>query len=417
MQALDDVRRSVHRLHAPAGSLQAGRKLSVPLPERVAAIDFAEFASRLRTGERRLPIDGVLETTFRCNLSCAHCYVNRPAGDRLARAQELPLARLLELVDEMAAAGCLSLVLSGGEVLVRPDFAPLYVHAVRRGLLVTVFTNGTLVDEATADLFDEHRPQAVEVTLYGMTPETYDTITGKAGAHARCLAGIRRLLARGLRVRLKTMVLRGNRHEVLAMEEFARGLGLEFRYDGMLNARVDGAPGRIREQQLAAEDLVALDRAAPQAAAELADFCARHVPREPCLAQEPLFVCGAGRTSFAVDPAGRLLPCLLVRRTSVDLRQASFLHGWRTLSSQIASRTWRRESSCRSCSLTALCGSCPGAAELETGDPEGVVATFCEVAHRRAAVFMGDPSGHRADASCCRPPAPGPEAAGAGCEP
>ncbi len=379
--------------------------------ERVAAIDFAEFASRLRPGERRLPIDGMLETTFRCNLSCAHCYVNRPAGDGLARAQELPLTRLLGLVDEMAAAGCLSLVLTGGEVLLRPDFAELYLHAVRRGLLVTVFTNGTLVDEATADLFDAHRPEAVEVTLYGMTPETYDAVTGVRGAHARCLAGIRRLLARGLPVRLKAMALRSNRHELPAMQEFARGLGVEFRYDGQLNARVDGAPARIREQQLAAADLLELDRGTPAAAGELSQFCARYLPREPCQQQEPLFVCGAGRTSFAVDPTGRLLPCLLARRTAVDLRQVSFQQGWRTLSSQVASRTWQRTSSCRSCSLAALCGSCPGAAELETGDAEGAVATFCEIAHLRAAAFTAEPTGHRADASCCRTPALEPEAA------
>ena len=49
----------------------------------------------------------------------------------------------------------------------------------------------------------------------------------------------------------------------------------------------------------------------------------------------------------------------------------------------------------------ALCGSCPGAAEMETGDIEGVVPAFCELAHLRAWAVMGEGSGHRRDATCC----------------
>src|SRR5206468_1639047 len=128
---------------------------------------FGEFALRRRLGDRRLPIEGTLETTFRCNLRCAHCYVNEPAGSREIQAAELPLARLKLLIDEIAEAGTLFLLVTGGEVLVRPDFPELYLHALSRGLLVTVFTNGTLITDAVADLFAEHRPELVEISLYG----------------------------------------------------------------------------------------------------------------------------------------------------------------------------------------------------------------------------------------------------------
>ena len=95
-----------------------------------------------------MPLQGILETTYRCNLNCVHCYVNKPAGDAAARARELPLERLLRLVDEIAEAGALHVLLTGGEVLVRPDFEPLYLHCLQKGLLVTVFTNGTEVTES-----------------------------------------------------------------------------------------------------------------------------------------------------------------------------------------------------------------------------------------------------------------------------
>src|SRR5262249_56502631 len=95
--------------------------------------------------ERRLPVQGTVETTFRCNLNCVHCYVNEPAGSRSARERELSLDRLKELVDEIVEAGGLTLLLTGGEVLVRADFPELYLHAVRPGPRALGFTNGTPV--------------------------------------------------------------------------------------------------------------------------------------------------------------------------------------------------------------------------------------------------------------------------------
>ena len=56
----------------------------------IAEATFGEFAQERRLGDRRLPIEGTLETTFRCNLRCVHCYVNEPAGAREIQESELP---------------------------------------------------------------------------------------------------------------------------------------------------------------------------------------------------------------------------------------------------------------------------------------------------------------------------------------
>jgi MoaA/NifB/PqqE/SkfB family radical SAM enzyme len=119
----------------------------------VAEVPLSQLLEEAGDYARRTPLEGTLETTFRRNLSCVHCYVNEPAADLRARARELPQERLLGLVDAIAAAGCLDLLLTGGEVLLRADFPALYLHAVRSGLRVTVFTNGTLITDRLTDLF------------------------------------------------------------------------------------------------------------------------------------------------------------------------------------------------------------------------------------------------------------------------
>ena len=115
---------------------------------RVPEVSFLEFRDRAGLDGRRIPIEGTIETTYRCNLDCVHCYVNEPAGSREERERELSLERLKELVDEIVAEGTLFVLFTGGEVLVRPDFPDLYLYARSKGLLVTIFTNGTMITDA-----------------------------------------------------------------------------------------------------------------------------------------------------------------------------------------------------------------------------------------------------------------------------
>jgi len=368
----------------------------------VVEVPFSDLQRRLGLPQRRLPLQGTLETTFRCNLNCVHCYVNQPAGDAHERARELPLERLTALIDEIAEAGCLEVLFTGGEVLVRHDFTELYLHAIRSGLLVTVFTNGTLLTERIADLFDAYRPHAVEISLYGMSRETYERVTRVPGSYDRCLEGIGRLVERGIPLKLKTMALTWNQHEVAAMEAYARGLGLLFKFDGLLNPRVDCGANRNGELQLTAEQAIALDLQDSERMRELAEFCDRFVKREgPPVEHEYVYNCGAGHMSFTVDPYGHLQMCQLSRRDAFDVRSERFERGWNEHFPKLRARKWQTHSICRSCNLVSLCGSCAGAAEMETGDVEGLVPQFCEIAHLRAWEAMGESCGHRRDATCC----------------
>ena len=387
----------------------------------IAEATFGEFAQERRLGDRRLPIEGTLETTFRCNLRCVHCYVNEPAGAREIQESELPLARLKLLIDEIAEAGTLFLLITGGEVLVRPDFPELYLHALSRGLLVTVFTNGTLVTDAVADLFAEHRPELVEISLYGMTRETYERVTQIPGSFDKCIAGIQRLVDRGLRVGLKTVALTWNYHEVQAMETYAKGLGLGFRFDSALNPRVDCGANRNGELQLSAERAIALDLGNPERMQEFKAFCQKFVRPDLPRDSEHVYTCGAGHSSFTVDPYGHLQMCQLSRKNSFDIREERFARGWNEYFPKLRERKWQSNGVCRACNLLPLCNSCAGAAEMETGDAEGIVPQFCELTHLRAWEALGEGSGHRKDASCCLGRAVAaartmaPEAGGGGC--
>jgi radical SAM protein with 4Fe4S-binding SPASM domain len=242
----------------------------------------------------------------------------------------------------------------------------------------------------------------VEISLYGMTRETYERVTRVPGSYDKCLAGIERLVARGIPLTLKTMALSWNQHEVSAMDAYARSLGLRFKFDSLLNPRVDCGANRNGELQLPAEQALALELQNAERMRELREFCERFVrSAEAPVEQEYVYNCGAGHMSFTVDPYGRLQLCQLSRGNAFDLREDTFARGWGEHFPRLRARKWQKHSICRTCNLVSLCGSCAGAAELETGDVEGMVPQFCEIAHVKAWAAMGESCGHRRDATCC----------------
>ena len=90
-------------------------------------------------------------------------------------------------MDEITEAGCLWLLFTGGEIFARGEFLDIYTHAKQKGLLVTLFTNGTLINPKIADFLVHWRPFAIEITLYGRTKETYERVTGIPGSYERCM--------------------------------------------------------------------------------------------------------------------------------------------------------------------------------------------------------------------------------------
>jgi radical SAM protein with 4Fe4S-binding SPASM domain len=348
---------------------------------------YSDFSQDLhkRGVETRLPLDGTIEVTRRCPLKCIHCYNNLALADRAALADELTVEEHRRILDEMAEAGCLWLLYTGGEIFARDDFLDIYAYAKQKGFIITLFTNGTLITEKIADFLAEWRPFAVEVTLYGRTRQTYERVTGIPGSFRRCMRGVQLLRDRGLPLKLKTMVLTVNQHEIWELKRFVEeDLGLEFRFDAMINPRIDSSPVPL-SVRLSPQEIVALDLQDSKRLAEWRTFGEKfngpvHSPE--CWDEQ--YHCGGGISSFAIDPSGKLMPCLFSRRDCWDLCHGSFRAGWEEFLRKIRHKKITRRTKCLHCEIKALCGMCPANGELENSDAEEPVDFLCEVAHLRA---------------------------------
>jgi radical SAM protein with 4Fe4S-binding SPASM domain len=341
-----------------------------------------------RVVAQRVPIDGSIEVTRRCNLTCVHCYNNLPLSDQQARRTELTYGEHCRILEEMAAEGCLWLLYTGGEVFVRKDFLDIYAYAKKSGFLITLFTNATLITPSVAEYLAAWRPFSAEVSLYGCTAATHDRVTGVAGSFDRTMRGVRLLMEVGVPPLLKTMVLKPNTHEIWDIRRFVEEeLGLEFRFDAMINPRVDTSLAPL-SMRLSPTEVVELDLKEPNRKYEWVKFC-EHFKGPDHNSEEggELYACGGSHNAFAIDAYGKLSTCVLWHGETYDLRKGSFKEGWEEFLLKVSRKKATRKTKCLACALRSMCGMCPANGVLECGDAEAPVDFLCQVAHLRAHVF------------------------------
>jgi radical SAM protein with 4Fe4S-binding SPASM domain len=196
------------------------------------------------------------------------------------------------------------------------------------------------------------------------------------------MAAIRLFKERNLQLNLKAMALTLNEHEVLRLQDFVTNeLGLPFRYDTMVNPRVDSSTLPL-ELRLPPRRVIDLEMQDPRKRADSLKFT------EACIARhrssEELYSCNAGITDFGIDPYGKLSICMWSTGNKFDLRRGTFSEGWEGPLLQDRSRRATRRTRCFDCSIREMCGMCPVSSELERGDPEEPVDYYCETAHLRA---------------------------------
>ena len=330
--------------------------------------------------EQRVPVSGSINLTHRCNLNCVHCYLGERNSKLRSPKAELSTAQWLAIIKQITAAGCLNLLLSGGEILLRPDFETIYQEAVTGGLLVTVFTNGTLLNNRILSLFSDLPPQHVEISLYGASARTYEAITGVKGSYEQCLQGIQGLHDRNLNFKLKTMILTQNRHELGRIRKIADHYGVNFRMDPVIFACLDGNRAPLSHRVDPAE-AVSADFADPERARLWREYYKK--TKNINSDDELLFDCGAGLTNFHIDPAGTLLPCLMLSKPAYNLLHGNFLDGWRDEVSKLRKVKIPNDYTCKSCSKRPICGICPAYFEIDNDLLKTQSRFFCDLGEYR----------------------------------
>lgn len=311
--------------------------------------------------------------TRRCNLRCAHCYLDAAARD--SSQGELTTVEGREFIHQLASLcpGAM-LVFSGGEPLLRADLCDLIAHAAQRGLLPVLGTNGVLLTDARARQLAASGLSGVGFSLDSLHPERHDDFRGLSGAWRKTVAGLAACRHYGLAVQIHATAIHANYAEIpnliaFAAEQGAVAFNLFFLVcTGRGQQMTDITPAQY---EAALTHLIEA-RDTYQGRMLIRARCAPHFRR---LAHErsPEFAastagCMAGTTYCRVTPEGEVTPCPYMPLVAGDLRSDSLAHIWETAPVFQRLRRPALRGRCGACEFSVLCGGCRARALAASGD-------------------------------------------------
>ena len=370
----------------------------------------------------RLPLEGHLDLTYRCNNTCRHCWLWL-APNACEQADELSFDEIRRIADQARALGTRKWSISGGEPMLRADFPAIFDYLTRReirflrpsaslrgasqetGFLnYSLNTNGTLITPEIAQLLK--RKGTKMIALYGATAEVHDAVTRHPGGFDAVMRGFAYLRAAGAGFIVQLIPMCANWHQWDKMIELAQSLSPHWRVGApWLYLSSSGAPAKNREiaaQRLSPRDVIELDKPDPAYGERMADLS----PQPPSLTRtgecddSPLLAgegvgersddrlfarCIAGRRDFHVDAYGKMTWCSFIKDPALryDLRRGTFREAWEEFIPSCADKErggdeWREN--CGSCDKRADCRWCAVYAYLETGRYSARIPYLCAVA-------------------------------------
>jgi len=323
-----------------------------------------------KTWDQHIPLKVLWELTYRCNERCVHCYIV-PDPTR----KELSTEEAMRVIDDLAEGGCLFLAFSGGEALTRSDFFDIAGYARKRDFAIRLLTNGTLITPEVADRIRALQPVTVEISIYGINPETHDAVTHVPGSHEKSTRALTLLHERGVRVVVKSPLMHNTVDEFEGLKRLAESLDCGLVYDVSLTPRDDGSHEPFayiltdeRLRQFYEQELVKWD-------------FSKLRPDD--------HVCNSGLNIAAINPYGDVHPCVGLKLKAGNLREQSFQSIWResAILATLRSCTFSNVSGCQDCELAPYCNRCPGVAYLEEGDYLSRSAIACRESRIRKAVL------------------------------
>ena len=336
--------------------------------------------------EKGTPVSGTFELTPRCTLDCKMCYIHRSPNSCEAIEREKPTEWWLGLARQARDEGMLLLLITGGEPLLRPDFEDIYLECRKMGLLVSVNTNATLIDDQKVRFFAENPPQRLNITLYGTSEETYANLCGHASAFKKVIYAIKALKEAGVNIKLNYSINPYNKDDMLKAHDLAKALGVPIQPVSYmfppLRASCEGEAVR-----LSAEDAAMAQFDWQMHHFGEADFkkYLHHIKLgeapeefgEICVDKTGEKInCRAGSTVFWVTWDGKMTPCGMMVTPSADV--TDFNSAWQYIRAERSGVILPAK--CTDCSLRKFCDVCAAVTFAETGKFDGVPDYVCQKA-------------------------------------
>lgn len=342
---------------------------------------------------KRLPLNGTFELTARCNLQCKMCLIRidhnrmKELGGRERTAYEW-----IRMAQEVREAGTISLLITGGEPMLHPDFAEIYAAIAQMGFMLTLYTNATLVTKEIYEVLKAYPPHRLGITVYGASADTYERVTNNAQGYEQMLEGVELLRKLPSILTIRTTIIKDNRKDLDRITGWALSLGKDvgFSLNRIVTKPVRGGIADVESCRLTPEENIHMIR---QRVDELVIGPFERLVQEPDVidpcnkkqgtpeekskrndsAPKELYGCKAGIRDYAITWDGKLTGCQLLGDCFTYPFDVGFQAAWDDFPSHVMLPALPHK--CRECTTT--CSVCPATRLAETGTLEKIPEYLC----------------------------------------
>ena len=329
------------------------------------------------------PINAILELTPLCNMNCEMCFVRLSPEEMMEKGRLRTAEEWISIGKEMCREGTLFVLLTGGEPLLHPGFRDIYLALKKMGMILTVNTNGTLIDETWADFFAEHPPRRINITLYGKDKHTYQKLCHYSGGFEKTIKAIKLLQERNVDVKVNGSITPGNVKDVDDLFQIVDRMGVVWKFDTYMYPAFRERRSQFNySSRLTADDAAAarVDLMKKREGEEKIASYARRFLEEGRGAQGEFKAspvkCRAGSSSFVINWQGMMRPCVVLSTPEEPVFELGFIKAWERIVEKVGKIRLSRK--CNACTMRNVCQTCAACAFLETGNFEGVPEYMCQ---------------------------------------
>lgn len=329
--------------------------------------DNQPFVSQLIRNEwyqKGVPYGATIELLPNCNFKCVHCYLS---SHRFEPAAALSTEEIKLILKKLKDVGVFNIYLSGGEPLLRKDFIEIYIYAKKLGFLISIFTNGYLINDELLEIFAYLPPMEIDVSLYGGCDKTYENVTGVEKAFYIISQNLIKLKKRGIFVSAKSPIMTLTKNDIPLMVAFCQKYNIPFRMSYDIHQTIEKE--ERSNYKIDVREALQLYKKYDEHLYNLDCAAYEKFQRNPLEIKRKRYLCGAGRNSCFVDYKGNMSPCIHTRHKGINIFSDSIEKIWsavRNISYECLKDN--EDYKCLHCELVTLCKSCPALREATYGN-------------------------------------------------
>lgn len=315
------------------------------------------------------PLGGTFELTPLCNMNCKMCYIRMTREEMEKCGQMKTAEEWLSIARKAKKMGMLFLLLTGGEPFLYPEFWTLYEELKKMGLMVSINSNATLLDDEIIERLKNNPPYRINITVYGGSDETYRRLCRYDNGYTKATEAVKKLRAAGIYVKINGSITPDNCADISSCFDFVREVDAPFQLGsymfppmrredkttarfnpneaGYYQARIDKL--RYNEDEL--------QRIKYQIAECVENGSKTDLPKK--------FRCRAGRSSFWINWKGEMTACGMMDNFKEYPFSKPFEECWKSINEAVKEQTALTK--CSECDYRDLCKVCPAIAFAETG--------------------------------------------------